>query len=204
MKELESFFENQINEHQRIVEKSRNLLLSSFVNTVAICSDSLKDKKKLLFFGNGGSAADAQHLSTELSVRFSKNRTAISAISLVTDTSTISAIGNDFGFDHLFSRQIEAIGNAGDVAIGISTSGKSENVINGLKKAKQMGLNCLALTGKHTKDVDKLCDQVISIPADNTSRIQEMHIMIGQMLCNAIEFKLGLAPLVTVEEWVYT
>ena len=200
MKELEFFFENQINEHQRIAEKSRNLLLSAFVKTVTICSDSLKDKKKLLFFGNGGSAADAQHLSTELSVRFSKNRTAISAISLVTDTSTISAIGNDLGFDHLFSRQIEAIGNAGDVAIGISTSGKSENVINGLKKAKQMGLKCLALTGKHTKDVDKLCDQVISIPADNTSRIQEMHIMIGQMLCNAIEFKLGLATLVVEEE----
>ena len=80
------------------------------------------------------------------------------------------------------------------------TGTKSENVINGLKKAKQMGLNCLALTGKHTKDVDKLCDQVISIPADNTSRVQEMHIMIGQMLCNAIEFKLGLAPLVTEEE----
>ena len=145
-------------------------------------------------------SSDAQHLSTELSVRFSDDRQAIPAISLVTDTSTLSAIGNDFGFEFLFSRQIEAIGNAGDVAIGITTSGKSKNVIYGLKKAKENGLKCLALTGKFKKDLEKICDQVISIPAKNTSRIQEMHIMIGQMLCNAIEFKLGIAPLVKEEK----
>ena len=200
MKELESFFVNQINEHQLIVEKSRGLLMNSFINAVNICSDSLKKNKKLLFFGNGGSASDAQHLATELSVRFSKDRTAIAAISLVTDTSALSAIGNDFGFEFLFSRQIEAIGSAGDVAIGISTSGKSKNVINGLKIAKQMGLKSLAFSGKYTENLDEFCDQVISIPAKNTSRIQELHIMYGQMLCNAIEFKLGLAPLVKEEE----
>ena len=199
-KDLENFFNRQFDEHNKVASDCKKKLQSSFLNVTKICVSSLKSKKKILFFGNGGSASDAQHLATELTVRFSKNRKAIPAISLATDTSAITAIGNDLGFDHLFSRQIEAIGNAGDVAIGISTSGKSENVINGLKKAKQMGLNCLALTGKHTKDVDKLCDQVISIPADNTSRIQEMHIMIGQMLCNAIEFKLGLAPLVIEEE----
>ncbi len=200
MKELESFFDKQINEHQLIVEKSRNLLMNSFIRAVNICTDSLKENKKILFFGNGGSASDAQHLSTELSVRFSKNRPAIAAISLVTDTSALSAIGNDFGFEFLFSRQIEAIGSTGDVAIGISTSGKSENVINGLKIARKMGLKCLALTGKHTENLIQFCDEVISIPAENTSRIQEMHIMYGQMLCNAIEFKLNLAPLVKEEE----
>ena len=199
-KDLENFFNRQFDEHNKVASDCKKKLQSSFLNVTKICVSSLKSKKKILFFGNGGSASDAQHLATELTVRFSKNRKAIPAISLATDTSAITAIGNDFGFGFIFSRQIEAIGNAGDVAIGISTSGKSENVINGLKKAKQMGLNCLALTGKHTKDVDKLCDQVISIPADNTSRVQEMHIMIGQMLCNAIEFKLGLAPLVTEEE----
>ena len=199
-RDLENFFNRQFDEHNKVASDCKKKLQSSFLNIIKICVSSLKRKKKILFFGNGGSASDAQHLATELTVRFSKNRKAIPAISLATDTSAITAIGNDLGFDHLFSRQIEAIGNAGDVAIGISTSGKSENVINGLKKAKQMGLKCLALTGKHTKDVDKLCDQVISIPADNTSRIQEMHIMIGQMLCNAIEFKLGLAPLVIEEE----
>lgn len=200
MKELELFFEKQINEHQLVVERSKNMLMDSFLNTVKICIESLKENKKLLFFGNGGSASDAQHLSTELSVRFSDDRQAIPAISLVTDTSTLSAIGNDFGFEFLFSRQIEAIGNAGDVAIGITTSGKSKNVIYGLKKAKENGLKCLALTGKFKKDLEKICDQVISIPAKNTSRIQEMHIMIGQMLCNAIEFKLGIAPLVKEEK----
>ena len=199
-KDLENFFNRQFDEHNKVASDCKKKLQSSFLNVTKICVSSLKSKKKILFFGNGGSASDAQHLATELTVRFSKNRKAIPAISLATDTSAITAIGNDFGFGFIFSRQIEAIGNTGDVAIGISTSGKSENVINGLKKAKQMGLNCLALTGKHTKDVDKLCDQVISIPADNTSRVQEMHIMIGQMLCNAIEFKLGLAPLVTEEE----
>ena len=199
-KDLEKFFKRQFDEHNKVASDCKKKLQSSFLNVTKICVSSLKKKKKILFFGNGGSASDAQHLATELTVRFSKNRKAISAISLATDTSAITAIGNDFGFNFIFSRQIEAIGNSGDVAIGVSTSGKSENVINGLKKAKQMGLKCLALTGKHTKDVDKLCDQVISIPADNTSRIQEMHIMIGQMLCNAIEFKLGLAPLVTEEK----
>ena len=199
-KDLENFFNRQFDEHNKVASDCKKKLQSSFLNVTKICVSSLKKKKKILFFGNGGSASDAQHLATELTVRFSKNRKAISAISLATDTSAITAIGNDFGFNFIFSRQIEAIGNSGDVAIGVSTSGKSENVINGLKKAKQMGLKCLALTGKHTKDVDKLCDQVISIPADNTSRIQEMHIMIGQMLCNAIEFKLGLAPLVTEEK----
>ena len=199
-KDLENFFNRQFDEHNKVASDCKKKLQSSFLNVTKICVSSLKKKKKILFFGNGGSASDAQHLATELTVRFSKNRKAISAISLATDTSAITAIGNDFGFNFIFSRQIEAIGNSGDVAIGVSTSGKSENVINGLKKAKQMGLKCLALTGKHTKDVDKLCDQVISIPADNTSRIQEMHIMIGQMLCNAIEFKLGLAPLVIEEK----
>ena len=130
----------------------------------------IKKKIKSYFFGNGGSASDAQHLATELSVRFSKDRTAIAAISLVTDTSALSAIGNDFGFEFLFSRQIEAIGNSGDVAIGISTSGRSQNVINGLKIAKEKSLKSIAFTGNYTKDLDKFCDQVISIPAKNTSK----------------------------------
>ena len=136
MREIKSFFNSQINEHQKIVEKTRTLS-NSFTKSVEICSDSLKKNKKLLFFGNGGSASDAQHLSTELSVRFSKNRRAIAAISLVTDTSTLTAIGNDFGFDFLFSRQIEAIGKPGDVVVAITTSGKSKNVIKGLEVAKK-------------------------------------------------------------------
>ena len=159
-----------------------------------------KNKNKLIFFGNGGSASDAQHLSTELAVRFSKNRKAIPALSLVTDTSTISAIGNDLGFEYLFSRQLEAIGQKGDVAIGITTSGNSKNVIMGLKYAKENGLKTIVFTGKNIKNIEKISDAIISIPAVNTSRIQEAHILVGQMLCNALEFKLELAPLVNEQK----
>ena len=120
-------------------------------------------------------------------------------MSLVTDTSTITAIANDFGFKYLFSRQIEAIGEKGDVAIGISTSGKSINVIEGLKSAKKKNIKCIIFTGKNSEGFRNYCDCVISIPAKNTSRIQEMHITIGQMLCNAVEYKLKLAPLINEE-----
>ncbi len=197
-KEIKDFFHAQLNEHELILKKTKFKLEKDFIKLVNICVESIK-KKKIIFFGNGGSASDSQHLATELTVRFSKNRKAIPALSLVTDTSTISAIANDFGFKYLFSRQIEAIGEKGDVAIGISTSGKSPNVIEGLKSAKKKNLKCVIFTGKNSEGFRKNCDCVISIPAENTSRIQEMHITIGQMLCNAIEYKLKLAPLVNEE-----
>ena len=159
-------------------------------------ASSNKKKKKIIFFGNGGSASDAQHLSTELTVRFSKNRKPISALSLVTDTSTISAIGNDFGFEYLFVRQLEAIGQKGDVAVGISTSGKSKNIIKGLKYAKDNNMSTVVFTGSNIKYIESIADEIISIPAINTSRIQEAHILVGQILCNALEAKLGLCSFV--------
>tara|TARA_Y100001978_G_scaffold129640_1_gene115840 strand:+ start:219 stop:821 length:603 start_codon:yes stop_codon:yes gene_type:complete len=200
MENLELFFINQMQEHSMIVERCRQSLLEPFISTVKICTDCVSSGNKILFFGNGGSASDAQHLSTELTVRFSKNRKAIAAVSLSTDTSTLTAIGNDLGFEFIFSRQIEAIGSAGDVALGISTSGKSKNVINGLSTARDLGLKTIALSGKDTTYLSKVCDKVISIPANNTSRIQEMHIFIGQMICNAIESNLGLSKLVEEEK----
>ena len=193
---LTDFFKRQINEHSEIVNRCSLNLIDSFVDVVKICSKSLKMKKKILIFGNGGSAADAQHLSTEFTVRFSENRKALASMSLATDTSALTAIGNDFGFNFIFSRQIEALGQAGDVAIGISTSGKSKNIILGLQEAKKIGMKCITFTGKYTNSLKRYSDAIISIPADNTSRIQEMHIMIGQMVCNAVESDLGLAPFV--------
>ncbi|MFL2660913.1 MAG: SIS domain-containing protein [Alphaproteobacteria bacterium] len=198
-KEVKDFFYSQILEHQKIIEKVKNGLERNFLNLVEICYDAIKKDNKIIFFGNGGSASDAQHLSTELTVRFSKDRKAIPALSLVTDTSTLTAIGNDFGFEKLFSRQLEALGREGDVAIGISTSGKSKNVINGLKYASKNGMRSVIFTGKNTKDVEKIVDEIISIPALNTARIQESHILIGQMLCNALEFRLKLSPLIEEE-----
>ena len=199
-KDLENFFNRQFDEHNKVASDCQKKLQSSFLNVIKICISSLKRKKKILFFGNGGSASDAQHLATELTVRFSKNRKAIPAISLVTDTSALTAIGNDFGFDFIFSRQIEALGDKDDVAIGITTSGKSKNVINAIKTAKKKGLKCVVFTGNYTRLVSGFCDEIISVPALNTSRIQEMHILIGQMLCNALEYKLGYSHLVKEEK----
>lgn len=197
--ELKNFFQSQITEHLEVINRTKKIVEKNFLNVLEICHDSIKDGNKIIFFGNGGSAADAQHLSTELTVRFSKNRKSIPALSLVTDTSTLSAIGNDFGFEFIFSRQLEALGKEGDVVIGISTSGKSLNIIKGLKYAKQNGMKSIAFTGRHTKDLEKITNEIISIPANNTSRIQEAHILIGQMLCNALEFRLGLSPLIDEE-----
>ncbi|CAE7449188.1 gmhA [Symbiodinium sp. KB8] len=142
--------------------------------------------------GNGGSASDAQHLATELTVRYKENRAAIAAISLSTDTSALTAIGNDFGFEFLFSRQIEAIAKPEDFIIGITTSGKSPNVIKAFEQADKMGIPYGALTGKDGGDIKNIKGPLLIVPSNTTARIQEMHIMLGQMLCNAIEYELGL------------
>ena len=198
---IKQFFKNQFDEHINVTKKTAKNIYPSFNKILNICENALKKEKKILFFGNGGSASDSQHLATELTVRFSKNRTAISAIALTTDTSALTAIGNDFGFKFLFSRQIEAVGNPGDVSIGITTSGESENILLGIKKSKEMRLKTIAFTGHNVTNLNNICDAIISIPAKNTSRVQEMHITVGQMLCNALEYKLGLSKLVKEEKF---
>ena len=145
-----------------------------------------------MFFGNGGSAADAQHLATELVVKYERVRPALAALALTTDTSALTAIANDFGFEQVFARQIEALGKPGDVAIGISTSGKSANVAAALGTARKMGLVAAAFSGGDGGDLRGLADPLLIVPSQNTARIQEMHIALGQMLCGALE--AGLAP----------
>ena len=152
----------------------------------AICSD-LKSGKKVLLMGNGGSAADAQHIAGELVGRFKKERKAIPAISLSTDTSILTAIGNDYGFEKVFERQIEALGNKGDVVIGISTSGNSENVYRAMKLAKKMGLTTIGLLGNDGGKIKNLSDIALVVPSKNTPRIQETHITIGHILCEGVE-----------------
>lgn len=194
MLDLKQFYQDELIEHLKVAVATQDTLQSDFEVVVEICLRAIRQKKKLLFFGNGGSAADAQHLATELTVRYKHNRPPIAAIALTTDTSALTAIGNDFGFEHLFSRQIEAIGQPGDVVIGITTSGKSPNVIKGFEMAKNFDLHTIALTGCNgglligNPNVDKM----LIVPSHTTSRIQEMHIMLGQMLCNALEISLGL------------
>ena len=147
---------------------------------------------KLLIFGNGGSASDAQHIVAELVVRYKSNRAAVAAIALTTDTSILTACGNDLGFDALFERQIEALGRPGDVAIGISTSGKSPNVLRGLRQARSQGLKTVGLTGGTGGEMVGICDAAMTVPTAVTARIQEMHIILGHMLCLALEVRLGL------------
>ncbi len=187
-----AFLASEFDEHEAVVRATRDTVAEPFAKLLAACTESIRAGGKLMFFGNGGSAADAQHLATELTARYKTDRAAIAAIALTTDTSALTAIGNDFGFEHLFSRQIEALGRPGDVAIGISTSGKSPNVIRALIQARDSGLTAAALSGGSGGDLPGLADPLIVVPSTTTARIQEMHIAVGQMLCGALEIELGL------------
>ena len=190
---LAAFYDAEFDEHAAVAAATRDALAQPFAKLVAVSLESLKGGGKLLFFGNGGSAADAQHLATELTVRYIGDRPAIPAIALTTDSSALTAIGNDLGFEQLFARQIEALGRPSDVAIGISTSGNSVNVIKGLQTAKANGLTAAALSGRDGGALPGLADPLLIVPSDTTARIQEMHITLGQMLCGALEQGLGLA-----------
>ena len=188
----ESFLKSEWAEHADVLSKTLQEIQPSFLTLLDACTSSIKNGGKILFFGNGGSAGDAQHLSTELVVRYRDNRVPIAAMALTTDTSALTAIGNDLGFDHLFSRQIEALGKPGDIALAITTSGKSPNVTKGLQMAKNKGLVTASLTGKGGGDILDLCDHALIVPSQTTARIQEMHIFIGQLLCDALEKTLEL------------
>ena len=192
--DLSAFFNAELTEHHDVARRIEAALSGAFAGAVEACARSVRDGGKLMFFGNGGSAADAQHLATELTIRYKKNRPAIAAIALTTDTSALTAAGNDLGFDQIFARQLEALGRRGDVAIAISTSGKSPNVLAGLRQARAMGLVTVALGGKDGGEMASLADHLLVVPSNTTARIQEMHIMLGQMLCGALEIELGLAP----------
>jgi D-sedoheptulose 7-phosphate isomerase len=190
---LQRYYQAEFAEHAAVLERTRLALPGPFAELVAQCLRCLRQGGKLLFFGNGGSAADAQHLATELTVRFKGNRRAIAAIALTTDTSALTAIGNDLGFEQLFARQIEALGKPGDLALAITTSGESPNILQALRTARQGGLIAAALAGKGGGQLDGLADPLLIVPSDVTARVQEMHILIGQMLCEAIEVGLGHA-----------
>jgi D-sedoheptulose 7-phosphate isomerase len=190
--DLDAFFASEMDQHRQTLALTRERTREDFKRLVGVCAGGLKGGGKLLLFGNGGSAGDAQHLATELAVRYVKDRAPIAAIALTTDTSALTAIGNDMGFDRVFARQVAALGRKGDVAIGISTSGRSRNVILGLKTARELGLAAAGLTGASGGDMGPLCDPLIRVPSEATARIQEMHILLGQMLCAALERELGL------------
>jgi len=191
--DIDAYFRSELAEHREVLGDVERALSVPFARLVAVCAGALRSGNKLLFFGNGGSAADAQHLATELTVRYKTDRKAIAALALTTDSSALTAIGNDFGFERLFARQIEALGQPGDVAIAITTSGKSPNILLALHLARDMGIVAAALGGKGGGELVGLADPLLVVPSRTTARIQEMHITLGQMLCGAIEIELGLA-----------
>ncbi len=193
--DVPEFFKSEFAEHHAVTRATEAALRPAFAALLAACVTCVRGGGKIMLFGNGGSAADAQHLATELTIRYKTNRAAIAAIALTTDTSALTAAGNDIGFERIFSRQIEALGKPGDIALAISTSGKSPNIVTALKMAKEMRLVTAALSGKGGGDLAGLADHLLVVPSDTTARIQEMHIMLGQMLCGALEIELGLASL---------
>ena len=169
----------------------RALADPSFIEQVSrateLVTDALRAGRKILFAGNGGSAADAQHLATELVVRFVVNRTALPAIALTTDSSIMTAIGNDFGFDQLFARQIAALGQSGDVLVAISTSGRSPNIVAACRAARERKLSVIGLTGAGGGSMGELCDVLVRVPSDKTAFIQQVHIAVGHIICAAAE-----------------
>lgn len=190
--DLDQFWTSEAAEHEAVARKTFATMADVFGQWLDVCESAIQGGGKILFFGNGGSAADAQHLATELAVRYKKDRAAIASMALTTDTSALTAIGNDLGFELLFARQIEAIGKPGDVAVGISTSGNSANVLAALKTARKAGLITVGLSGRDGGKMADVCDILLVVPSDTTARIQEMHITLGQMLCGALELRLGL------------
>ena len=162
-------------------------LLNKIEQVAKICVELYRGSNKTILAGNGGSAADAQHIAAELVGRYGFDRPSIPSLALTTDTSNLTAIGNDYGYDKVFSRQLEGMGQEGDIFIGISTSGNSKNIINAFQSAKVKGITTVALTGKDGGEMAKIADIALIVPSDSTPRIQESHILIGHILCDIIE-----------------
>jgi len=187
---INTIFKSEIEAHITSSEKFLESDFENFNKFVNTLITALKRGNKIILFGNGGSAADAQHIAAELVVKYKKKRKAIPAISLSTDTSALTAIGNDFNFNEIFSRQIESIGKPGDVALGITTSGKSKNIINGLKIGKKKKLITVLLTKENypnKKELKKISNFILGVPAKETARIQELHILVGHIICQIID-----------------
>lgn len=176
-------------EFESVAESFRLLSLQAeaIVRIADVCVQALRNGHKILFCGNGGSAADAQHLAAELIGRYKMERKALPAIALTVDTSILTAVGNDYGYDDVFRRQVEGLGNAGDVLIGISTSGNSRNVLNAMNLAREMGISVIAFTGMGGGAMKEKADHCIAVPSSVTNHIQEMHIACGHLICECIE-----------------
>lgn len=191
---MEDYIVKIFKESNRVKDAFVNENLGKLANIVNVVTNALKAGNKILIFGNGGSAADAQHLAAEFVNRFIIERPPLPAIALTTDSSILTSISNDYDFTELFSKQIRAIGMPGDIAWGISTSGSSANVLKGFEVAKKMGLITVAFTGKDGGSIAKAADFSIIVPSSVTARIQEVHITAGHAVCELVDVKLFQKP----------
>jgi D-sedoheptulose 7-phosphate isomerase len=182
---IKTYISESINVKEKILNNDN--IVKQIEKAVSFIEKAYQNNNKILIAGNGGSAADAQHISTELVSRFIKERPALNALALTTNTSILTAIGNDYSYDYIFARQIEAFGNEGDVFIAISTSGNSINIINSINTAKNKGLKVVVLTGSLPSKMDNICDLLIKVPSNKTSIIQETHIMVAHIICGLVE-----------------
>lgn len=187
MHKMEEMIKAELTAHKETIEKVIAQLQPQIKKACTLCIETLKRGNKILIFGNGGSAADAQHLAAELSGRYKKERRGLPGIALTTDTSAVTAIGNDYEYDYIFERQVEAIANKGDLLFGISSTGNSANVIRAFKMGGSLNCNTLGFSGKGGGNMNGNCDINIIIPSDVTARVQEMHILIGHIICQAID-----------------
>ena len=190
---MQSIIKFEFEEHLKTSQATFESISYSVEVAAKLCLDCLKNGNKILLFGNGGSAADAQHIAAELVGRYKTERKGLAAIALTTDTSTLTAISNDYGYDCVFDRQVEALANTGDVAIGISTGGSSANVTSALKLAKDLDCKTIGFSGRGGGEMNELCDINIVVPAKDTARIQEMHIVIGHTICHLIDLAFNEA-----------
>ncbi len=182
-----SMIENEMNSHKKTIEKTIEELQSYIYTACIVASETINKGGKILIFGNGGSAADAQHIAAELSGRYKSERRGLPGIALTTDTSVLTAVGNDYGYDRVFDRQVEALASEEDLLIGISTSGNSKNVLRALSLGRNMGCKTIGFSGCDGGAMNEFCDVNLIVPSDDTPRIQEMHIMIGHIICQAID-----------------
>ncbi|MDX9742930.1 MAG: D-sedoheptulose 7-phosphate isomerase [Arcobacteraceae bacterium] len=178
---------NEFESHLKTIQLVQETMTNDLMIAAKMVLDTLKDGKKVLICGNGGSAADAQHFAAELTGRYKTERRGLPAIALTTDTSAITAIGNDYGYDRIFDRQTEALANEGDLLIGISTSGNSKNVINAFKVASSLGCLTLGISGRNGGAMNEVCEFNLVVRSDDTPRIQEMHILFIHTICQIID-----------------
>jgi D-sedoheptulose 7-phosphate isomerase len=182
-----SLLTNSLQEHLETIQKLLQSSLPKIEESGRIICDALIEGNKILVCGNGGSAADAQHIAAELIGYYENQRRSWPAIALTTDTSALTAVSNDLGFEQVFARQVAGLAQAGDVLIAITTSGKSKNVLRAVEQAKKSDCKTIALVGSSTTTLEQLCDVVVAVPADRTSRIQEAHITIGHLWCEMVD-----------------